>query len=269
MSETTVQTGTDTGATGQSGDWLSGVDENIRNDPSLAGIGDLNALAKSYVHAQRMVGRDKIVIPKDGADQGEWDDFYNRLGRPQEYSFDQGQLPDGLDYDADMEASMKKIMHAAGLTQRQAAAVYNGYMEYTLDKHQTASNDDQTTQAGWYEQLQKEFGKAFDESIDLSQRAALEYGGQEFLTWLDQSGMGNHPMMVKMFAAIGKQMSEGKIEGDSSRNDFALTPAAAEREINRLNQDENFMKRYLSSDQPGHKEAVEQMQKLFAFAHPE
>lgn len=257
----------DAGSSG--GDWMSSIDESIRSDPSLADIRDINGLAKSYVHAQRMVGRDKVAIPQEGADQLEWDEFYNRLGRPEQYSFEQPQLVDGMEYDSGMEDAMKQVMHQAGLTQTQANALYKGYMEYVNNQGQGLAEGREAVRNEWHAELRRDFGRAFNESVDLAQRAAREYGGDEFLGWLDQSGMGDHPMMVKMFAKIGKQMSEGRIADGGGRRDFMMTPDAARQEIARLQRDPNFMKQYSSSETDGHKEALEKMQRLFEFAYPD
>ena len=41
-------------------DWRSSIPEEIRGHKSLDHINDVGALAKSYVHAQSMIGADKI-----------------------------------------------------------------------------------------------------------------------------------------------------------------------------------------------------------------
>lgn len=257
----------DAGSSG--GDWMSGLDESIRTDPSLADIKDVNGLAKSYVHAQRMVGRDKIAIPQEGAEQMEWDEFYNRLGRPEQYSFEQPQLAEGMEYDSNMEGRMKEIMHSAGLSQSQAAALHKGYMEYINGQGEELSKGREMQRSEWHNELRRDFGKAFDESVDLAQRAAREFGGDSFLSWLDESGMGDHPMMVKMFAKIGKSMGEGVINEGGTRRDFMMTPDSARQEIARLQRDPNFMGQYSRSDVDGHAEALAKMQRLYEFAYPD
>ena len=49
-------------------DWKANLPEDIRNDTSLAPIKDIEGLAKSYVNAQKLIGRDKIPMPKDEND---------------------------------------------------------------------------------------------------------------------------------------------------------------------------------------------------------
>ena len=44
-------------------DWKQSIPEDIRADKSLESIKDVGSLAKSYIHAQKLVGSDKIPIP--------------------------------------------------------------------------------------------------------------------------------------------------------------------------------------------------------------
>ena len=64
-------------------DWRSAIPEDLQNDPSLANIQDVASLAKGYVHAQHMVGADKVAIPTRETTPEELDAFYNKLGRPE------------------------------------------------------------------------------------------------------------------------------------------------------------------------------------------
>ena len=43
--------------------FISSLPEDLRTEPSLQNIQDVNQLAKGYVSAQRMVGADKMAIP--------------------------------------------------------------------------------------------------------------------------------------------------------------------------------------------------------------
>ena len=42
-------------------DWRDSIPEEIRGHSSLAHINDIGALAKSYLHAQQMVGAEKVA----------------------------------------------------------------------------------------------------------------------------------------------------------------------------------------------------------------
>jgi hypothetical protein len=266
MSEEAIES-VDAGSSG--GDWRASLGDDIRHDPSLASIQDINGLAKSYVHAQRLVGADKVAIPKEEASADEWNDFYNRLGRPEKYELQRPELNEGLNYDSAMEEKMLGIMHQAGLTQAQANKLYSGYMEHVNGEFGEMSKGREMQQAEWDRQIRNEFGRAYDERVDMAQRAAAEFGGEEFLGWLDESGMGDHPMLVKMFAKIGQQMMEAGVDPQGRGQSFMLTPDAARQEIARLQRDPNFMAQYSDSEKDGHNAAIEKMQQLFGFAYPE
>ena len=254
--------------TGSSVDWKNSLPDDVRTDPSLADIKDIGGLAKSYIHSQKMVGTDKIALPTENATPEEMAAFYDRLGRPKEYEFTKAELPEGMNYNEDMEKQMKAMMHESGLTNKQANTLYNGYMQYMGAQYseQTAQAEGQKQE--WYKTLQKDLGKAFDQEVDLSQRAARELGGEDFLSWLDTTGQGNNPMFVKMFAKVGKMMAESGAEPGKPQS-FEMTPDSAMQEIARLQRDPNFMNQYTNKEADGHTEAVKKYGRLFEYAYPE
>ena len=62
--------------------WRDSLSDDIKGDASLENINDINSLAKGYVHAQRMVGADKIALPGKYATEDDWQQVYTKLGRP-------------------------------------------------------------------------------------------------------------------------------------------------------------------------------------------
>jgi hypothetical protein len=228
-------------------------------------------LQKSYVHAQRMIGKDKITIPQEGADPSEWDGFYERLGRPGDgnYKLDPtGLMPADLPFDPQVLDRFKKVFHAAGLNQKQAEGVFKNYLQYVGEVHSSNQQGVEAQRQEWVNTVKKEFGRAFDERVDLAVRAVETFGGNELVQWLDQTGMGDHPMFVKMFAKIGQQMQEALASPNQSRG-WTMTPDTARQEIARAQRDTEFMKAYMTPAATGHAEAVKKMQDLFSFAYPE
>ena len=80
----TARTAAEAAGTHLVGDWRNAVDEGLRGDASLADITDINGMVKSYIHGQKMVGADKIVIPGEDASDDERGAFFTKLGRPDE-----------------------------------------------------------------------------------------------------------------------------------------------------------------------------------------
>ena len=54
--------------------WKDSISEEYRVDPSIEKFTEIDALAKSYINATRMIGQDKIVIPTKNSTQEAWDE---------------------------------------------------------------------------------------------------------------------------------------------------------------------------------------------------
>ena len=63
-------------------DWKANLSDELKADKSLENIKDIESLAKSFVHAQKLVGADKIPVPNKFATEKDWDAVYEKLGRP-------------------------------------------------------------------------------------------------------------------------------------------------------------------------------------------
>ena len=71
--------------------WKESISEVYRNDPSIEKFTEIDALAKSYINATKMIGQDKLVIPTNNSTEEHWDEVYTKLGRPEsadKYSLD-------------------------------------------------------------------------------------------------------------------------------------------------------------------------------------
>ena len=58
--------------------FLDGLPEDLRSEPSLKNFTNAGDLAKSYLHAQRMVGADKIPVPGKHSTEEDWNMIYSR-----------------------------------------------------------------------------------------------------------------------------------------------------------------------------------------------
>lgn len=237
MSEEAIQesgsqeVASDAGAAAPVG-FLDSLPEDLRNEPSLRNFTDPSSLAKSYVHAQRMIGADKIPLPGKSATDDEWRAVYSRLGAPEdpsgyEISFNSMSADEG-----EIEG-LKSALHEAGLTNRQAQK----FAEY-LDKSfaEGMQRKEGVVEQARYEgeqQLRQEFGKAFEQKLERAQMAANTLlGGTEIfdeITLSDGRMLGDHPEVVRMFASLADQIGEDSLEGATSET--IMTPEEASRQI--------------------------------------
>ena len=251
-------------------DWRDSIPEDIKNDPSLADIKDVGGLAKSFVHAQHMIGSDKVVIPSREASQEELDNFYNKLGRPETsdgYETPKENMPE-VPLDDQMQVRFFEEAHRIGLNKQQAAALMRWQAQETHNSIEKIDSDGELALLRATETMQKEFGKAYEQNLNMAKNAAKEFGGEALVELLDTTGLGNEPAIIRAFANIGKAISNDEIVGGGGRQGFMMSPAEAKQQITNLKRDPNFMASYTDSDHVAHKETVEEMARLFALAPP-
>lgn len=232
------------------------LSEEFKSHKSLGNFKDVNDLAKSYLHAQQMLGRRVQDLSQEDVA------VLNQLrGVPD--SSDKYSLPDNV-VPEETAKWYKDIALQAGLTQEQAKKVFEAHVEYEKQVHEKsiAQRNEFRNQA--LNSLKKEFGQGFDQQFKLAQSAAKTFGGREILELLDKTGLGDHPNVIKMFAKIGENLLEDSIM-ESNKNDIiGLTPERARQQIDLKLKDREFSRAYNSSLHPNHKKAVEEMTRLFA-----
>lgn len=251
-------------------DWRAALPEDLRADPALKPVKDVVDLAKGYVHAQKLVGMDRnkfLVLPGEDADEDTLNQFYGKLGRPEdpeqyELPVDDKMFSDDFKRNEDMEKWFKGTAHKLGLSNKQAKGLYAEFINYskgTFDQttQTLAQAKDEATAA-----LKKEWGAAYDAKLAKAVAPVKAMGDESFVQFLDTSGLGNHPEFIKMMAKIGEALGEDSIS-DKSKNTPAMTPAEASAAIAQKQMDKEFMTAYRTKDHPSHAYAMAEMSKLF------
>ena len=237
-------------------DWKASLSEAIRSDKSLENIKDIEGLAKSYVHAQKMVGADKIPVPNKYATDKDWDAVYEKLGRPKSadgYKFD---LPQDKKVD---EASLKEFStqaHKLGLLPGQAQGMVKFYNEMTAKSLQDADSKALAAREASEKALKQEFGQAYDQKVTQAATLAKSVGATDILNRNLEDGtkLGDHPDMIKVFAQLASKMGEDSIVQASGPT--YLTPSQIEKQIGELTQTGSA---YWDKNHPNHQLAVQEV----------
>ena len=101
--------------------FLDTLPEDLRGEPSLRNFNDVGALAKSYTHAQRMIGGDKIGKPSQSWTDDQWTEHHIHSGRPDTSDGYEFRL-DGQLADSTLEG-FRDSAFKAGLSGKQAQTV--------------------------------------------------------------------------------------------------------------------------------------------------
>lgn len=248
-------------------DWRSSLPKELQAEPSLSSFKDIGALAQSYVHAQRLVGADKIPAPQKNWTPEQWSEHYERLGRPKTadaYSFPKDyQLPEGMKVDDVQLKTARETFHKIGLSSQQAEAVLALYGDTLKAGTSAAEGMRATAMRETREAMEKEWKTETQLKLGLAQAALKKYGGEELVAYLDETGLGNNFALIKAFAAIGERISEDGVGGAGLVLPTALS---AQAELARLNTDAEFQKALNDKNHPGHKNAVDKRISLFKLA---
>ena len=235
------------------------IPENFREEKALDNFNNMEDFVKSYLHAQKLVGADKIPVPNKHATEEDWNEVFKRLGAPSDpndykYDFkdqemDQGQVQE-----------FNKTAHKLGLLPKQAEGLIKFYNEMNVNN--AASQEEAAAQAqlNVEAELKKEFGPQFNKRLDQAKRLAVNSLGQDFLenTYLkDGSRLGDNLNVIKAFSDLADKLSEDPIiQGDGTSY---MTAKDIEKEITELTQEGSA---YWDKNHINHQKAVDEVLKL-------
>ena len=221
--ETTQPTATPTTISG--GDtptsWKSSISEEFRNDPNIEKFTEIDALAKSYINATRMIGQDKVAVPNKNSTEDQWNEVYSKLGRPE--TADKYALnieSEAVAMDENAIKSFAEQSHKLGLNNTQAQGILEFYKNNMESNMQKATVDTETAQAQAETELRAEWGKEFDSNVSKASALAKANMNPEILDLQMQDGtrIGDHPEIIKGFAKIAGMLSEDKLVSTESES---------------------------------------------------
>ena len=235
------------------------IPENFREEKSLENFNNMEDFVKSYLHAQKLVGADKIPVPNKHATEEDWNEVFKRLGAPNspedyKYNFKDQEM------DSEAVSEFNKTAHRLGLLPKQAEGLIKFYNEMNVNN--AASQEEAAAQAQMNveAELKKEFGPQYNKRLDQAKRLAVNSLGQDFLenTYLkDGSRLGDNLNVIKAFSDLADKLSEDPIiQGDGTSY---MTAKDIEKEITELTQEGSA---YWDKNHINHQKAVDEVLKL-------
>ena len=235
------------------------IPDNFREEKSLENFNNMEDFVKSYLHAQKMVGADKIPVPNKHSTDEDWNEVFKRLGAPgspDDYKYDFKDQ----EMDSQQVQEFNKTAHRLGLLPKQAEGLIKFYNE--MNGNIAANQEEQAAQAqlNVETELKKEFGPQFNKRLDQAKRLAVNSLGQDFLenTYLkDGSRLGDNLNVIKAFSDLADKLSEDPIiQGDGTSY---MTAKDIEKEITELTQEGSA---YWDKNHINHQKSVDEVLKL-------
>jgi len=250
-------------------DWREGLPDDLRDHQALRNISDVPTLAKTMIHAQSMVGAEKIAVPGKWATDDDWSQVYTKLGRPDAadmYEFETGEA----ELDQEFVSNFREVAHKAGLSNRQAQELAGWYVSLANEAGPDGGIDVEAAKLEVEAELRREYGNAFDDRLDLGNNYIEEFAADGLSDLRLENGVPlvNHPAFIRTVVNaahyIQSNVSEDKLIGDKGSQ--AMTPGEADEKIQHLMRKDSP---YWDQRHPMHQSTVDEVQKYMQFKFPE
>ena len=235
------------------------IPENFREEKALDNFNNMEDFVKSYLHAQKLVGADKIPVPNKHATEEDWNEVFKRLGAPSDPNDYKYDLKD-QEMDSEAVQQFNKTAHRLGLLPKQAEGLIKFYNEMNVNNAASQEEAAAQSQMNVEAELKKEFGPQYNKRLDQAKRLAVNSLGQDFLenTYLkDGSRLGDNLNVIKAFSDLADKLSEDPIiQGDGTSY---MTAKDIEKEITSLTEEGSA---YWDKNHINHQKTVDEVYKL-------
>lgn len=182
---------------------------------------DVEGLGRGYMNLEKLLGREKVPVPTGDDDEEGWQRWYAASGRPEkpdDYEFERPTLPDEMPYDEDGEKFLRQFAHQNGLNKKQTKNFYEGYAKLQMERHAAYLEHQKTARSEAQMAFQREHGQRYEMALNNAKSVIQRYGDDDFKRRLDETGLGNDPGMLRMFARIGAEMGgDTKLKGQPTQ----------------------------------------------------
>jgi hypothetical protein len=137
-------------------------------------------------------------------------------GAPEKYEF---KYPEGYQVDETALGEYSAAFKELGLTNEQAQRLVDMDAKRSTSSTEAAVAVHKQQVETWVGELKSdpEFGGAkFEANVGIANKALAAFGSPELTQFFKDTGLGNHPLLVKAFHKIGTQLGEGSIHKTTS-----------------------------------------------------
>lgn len=169
-----------------------------------------------------VAGADDKTAGKDGdpdkSKEGDKpDDKDKAAGPPEKYEF---ELPEGMELDTALAEKADPIFRELNLTNEQAGKLAKLVAEQRISEGQALQDAYAKQMQDWADETQadKEIGgTALETNVTFAHQFIGQFGSPELKALLRDTGLGNHPELVRVFVRAGKAMAEdGGVSGKTA-----------------------------------------------------
>jgi hypothetical protein len=146
------------------------------------------------------------------------------IGAPEKY--EPFKVPEGVQFSESNQAAFSGLAKELGLTQEAAQKLVDYQANAVKQSLESQKSDFVKMQTEWKEETKKELGATADKQLAYAAQARDKFASQGLRQILEDSGLANHPEVVKLFITLGKSISEdGFVDGKPANADAGRSAA--------------------------------------------
>ncbi len=213
--------------------WRDALPEDVRGNMAISQFQDVGALAKSYIHAQAMIGKKGVFVPGEKASEEEWGNFGKEVLKSagimdlEKYGV---EPPQGVQVNPEVFSKFKEQAFKNGLLPKQSQNLLNWFTKAESEAAAATKAQKEAKAAQEISKLKHEWGDAFKDEVGDAHTFIREVFGEEGFSILKELGVENDVRLARGFAKAGKKYREDKLRGDNSGR-FGKTREEKEAEL--------------------------------------
>lgn len=120
------------------------------------------------------------------------------------------KLPDGSALDPKRVGEIADLAKANGLKPEVAQEILNAEHGLISQLMESVDKEVEATAKAWESEVKAKYGEETTKKVELAKRALKRFdrSNGELMKALDETGYGNHPLLVDLLVAVGETMSE-------------------------------------------------------------
>jgi hypothetical protein len=241
------------------------VPEDLRAAKVLERYGSLPDLLKGFVETKAKVGAKGVTVPGRHATDGERSEFYKAIGRPDDPAgYEPADLPENFELPDDDLGSLREFAHAQGLSKAQGEAMIAEYARRAAGGLDAQQQQRERFQAESIAALKKDYGEQLPKVLERAKLAIREIGGDTLAQAMNQTGLGDHPEMVRAWIKIADMIGDDPGLETGRANALNTAPIEARQQIEQMKSDHEFMRKLRTGD----KAAKSQWDRAWSIASP-
>jgi hypothetical protein len=200
--------------------WLDDLPDDLKSSPSLSKFETKEGFAKSYINLEKMLGSEKVPVPKEGDAEG-WARYLKAGGLPDSadgYAFTKPEkLPEGFQYDEALDKRLAGIMHKAQALPGQAKVLREELMALVaegatqnLDAAKAKEAERSVAIERGLQALKQEWGPAFEQRGKVAGAAIGKFLSPETIAAMESAGLANDPAIIKDMYNLGVKLAGEK-----------------------------------------------------------